>query len=315
MGLQKLCCVVAIALGASLVSAAPAAAYEWPKVLKEGDTGPDVRALQMRIAGWFPRHDQTFFAIDGVFQGRTVNALKRFQEHYKIRADGIAGRATFRILDSLEDGDGSTEYFAFDEFYQNSSSGCSREANSYAGTFQGGMVSARKVKNNVIRLMWRLEALRAKLGDQPIAINSGFRSVAYNRCINGATYSQHQYGTAADFRVLDVSNREARDRARRSQVHGIGCYSSLSHNHVDLRMQNRSLPQAAFWWWPDRDIYKRDLADDGRPCYGEVRQSRSTSLSMSSDGGDAGSDVHEWTESELEQFKSEGEAPDLHGLD
>lgn len=313
MGLRKLSCVVAVALAALIVMAGPAAAYEWPESLKEGDTGPDVRALQKRIAGWFPRNDRTFFAIDGVYKGMTVNAVKRFQEHYELEVDGIAGRPMFEVLDSLEDDDGSTEHFSFDEFKQNSNSNCSKKANGYAGTFKGGMVRARRVKNNVIRLMWRLEALRAKLGDHPIAINSGFRSVAYNKCINGATYSQHQYGTAADLRVLDVSNREGRDRARGSQVHGIGCYSTLSHNHLDLRMQNRSLPQAAFWWWPERDIHKRDLADDGRPCYGEVKQSDSRYASM--DGGAARSDRHEWSRSELDRWKAQGEAPNLHGLD
>ena len=314
MGLRKLSCVVAVALAGLLATAGPAAAYEWPKVLREGHTGRDVRALQMRLAGWFPRRDQTFFRSDGVFQGMTVNAVKRFQEHYGLRADGIAGRATFRILTSLEDGDRSTEHFSFDEFKQNRNSNCGRKANSFAGTFKGGMVKRALVKRNVIRLMWRLEALRAKLGDHPIAINSGFRSVAYNRCINGATYSQHQYGTAADLKVLDVSNRDGRNRARGSQVHGIACYATLSHNHFDLRMQNRSLPQAAYWWWPDRDRYKRDLSEDGRPCYGEVRQSSSMSASMDGGGGES-HDVHEWTEAELDEWKASGEPSDLHGLD
>ena len=313
MGLRRLSCVIAIALGAVAFTAAPAAAYEWPKLLKEGHTGDDVRALQMRLAGWFPRNDRTFFAIDGNYQGMTINAVKRFQEHYGLTADGIAGRGTFRMLDSLEDEDGSTKNFEFDEFKQNSNSACSKEANSYGGTFKGGMVPARRVKNNVIRLMWRLEALRAKLGDRPIAINSGFRSVAYNDCINGATYSQHQYGTAADLRVLDVTNREGRDRARGSQLHGIACYATLSHNHLDLRMQNRSLPQAAFWYWPQRDEHRRDLSDDRRPCYGESYES---SVSASMDGGaHDDEDLHEWSEPELDQWKAEGEAPNLHGLD
>ena len=312
MGLRKLCCVVAVALGALVFSAAPAAAYEWPKVLKEGHTGPDVRALQMRLAGWFPRNDKTFFPINGTYQGMTVNAVKRFQEHYGLTVDGIARRSTFKVLDSLEDEDGSTKNFDFSEFQQNSSSACSKEANSYAGTFKGGMVPARRVKNNVIRMMWRLEALRAKLGDQPIAVNSGFRSVPYNECINGATYSQHQYGTSADVRVLDVTNRDVRNRARGSQIHGIGCYSTLSHNHMDLRMQNRSLPQVAFWWWPQRDDHKRDLSAEGRPCYGESARS---SVSASMDGGASDGDLEQWSEADLEQWKAEGEAPNLYGLD
>jgi hypothetical protein len=77
------------------------------------------------------------------------------------------------------------------------------------------------------------------------------------------------YGTAADLRIAGVSNRAARDLARAGQMHGIGCYSSLSHNHLDLRLQNRSLSEAAFWWWPRQDSKGRDLADDHLPCWGE----------------------------------------------
>ena len=143
---------------------------------------------------------------------------------------------------------------------------------SFAGTFDGGRVEARVVKRNVRWVMWRLEALRAKLGDHPIGINSAFRSVAYNQCIGGVSLSQHMYGTAVDFKVLDVANRAARDAGKSSQFHGIACYSSLTHNHFDLRLQNKELEAAHYWWWPKRDKLERDLADDDRPCWGEPKK-------------------------------------------
>lgn len=312
MGLRRLSTVLAVAVAAVLVGAPSAAAYPWPELLQEGDTGREVKALQVRIAGWFPDAAQTLFEIDGVFDADTKLALERFQEHYELKMDGVAGPKTFEALDALEDEDNTTIHFDFSEFWQNSNSSCSAKANRYAGTFQGGMVSEKEVKRNVRRLMWRLEALRAKLGDKPIAINSGFRSIAYNRCINGATYSQHMYGTAADLRVVDVSNREGRDAARESQVHGIGCYSTLSHNHLDLRMQNESLGGAQFWWWPEQDRFERDLSADNRPCYGEVKQ---TEPSASGASVSSGLDLQPWTRAELERWKAAGEAADLHGLD
>ena len=314
MGHKRFTTVVLGAIVAVALSAGPAAAYEWPKTLEAGAKGPDVRALQTRIAGWYPAKDQTVFEIDGVFNDQTSIALQRFQAHYGLGADGVAGPSTFAALELLEDDDRSTAHFDFSEFWQNRNSACSKEANRYAGTFAGGKVPQHTVKRNVKRMMWRLEALRAKLGDKPIAINSGFRSVAYNKCINGATYSQHLYGTAVDLRVVEVDNRRGRTVAKSTQVHGIGCYSSLSHNHFDLRMQNESLDGARFWWWPERDEHHRDLADDGLPCHGEI--SRTSSLSASGAAiASADHDLHEWSEAELDDWKARGEATNLHGLD
>jgi hypothetical protein len=306
--------VLFAALVAVGLMAAPAAAYEWPTGLKVGAKGPHVRALQTRLAGWFPVTDQTVFEIDGVFSEQTKVALERFQAHYGLGIDGVAGTSTFAALSLLEDEDRYTIHFDFSEFWQNRNSSCSKEANKYAGTFAGGMVPESKVKRNVKRMMWRLEALRAKLGDKPIAINSGFRSVAYNRCIRGATYSQHMYGTAIDMRVVEATNRRSRNVGKRSQVHGIGCYSSLSHNHFDLRMQNESLEGARAWWWPKRDEHDRDLADDGLPCYGEIKKTSSVSASGAAIES-ASLDLHEWSQAELDRWKAGGEALNLHGLD
>jgi hypothetical protein len=109
------------------------------------------------------------------------------------------------------------------------------------------------------------------------------------------------YGTAADLRMARTSNRKMRDIARGSQTHGIGCYSSLSHNHFDLRMQNAWLRTLWAWWWPQQDQWDRDLADDSRPCYGEKKRgARATSSILS--------------ESELERWEAAGEVP-LHGGD
>lgn len=45
-----------------------------------------------------------------------------------------------------------------------------------------------------------LQKLRSAVG-KPVIITSGYRTVAHNRKVGGATYSQHLYGTAADIRV------------------------------------------------------------------------------------------------------------------
>lgn len=49
------------------------------------------------------------------------------------------------------------------------------------------------------RLAATLEQVRARLGDRPILISSGYRSAALNRAIGGATGSAHLRGLAVDF--------------------------------------------------------------------------------------------------------------------
>jgi hypothetical protein len=181
------------------------------------------------------------------------------------------------------------------------------------------MVSARKAKRNVRRLMWRLEAIRTRGGGGTIGINSGFRSVAYNDCIGGARASQHMYGTAADNRMSGITNRRERRLAKRSEMHGIGCYSSLSHNHLDVRMDNRDLASSRFWWWPDRDRKGRDLDAGGRPCWGEKRRKsagESTPSALAAvRAGRPGAGSLVPSPAEIRAFAAAGEPRDLQGQD
>ena len=305
--------IVAATMCFSALSAPAAQAFDWPSRLAKGARGRAVKRLQVRVAGWFPERDQTRFHIDGAFGGQTAKAVERFERHYGITgANGAAGPATFTVLDRLGDGNGSTRHFEWSEFDQNHNSSCSAQANAYAGTFKGGQVSPKRTKRNVRRLMWRLEALRAKAGGEPIGINSGFRSVTYNSCIGGASASQHLYGNAADNRVAGISNRKARRIARRSQFHGISCYSSTTHNHFDLRLENSALPSAQNWWWPRKDSLGRELDDSGRPCWGETSGS---AVAVASAETTAGTDAFVPTAAEVRAFEDAGELDDLSGND
>lgn len=283
---------ISILVGLWALPGATAHAYDFDKPLSRGSEGRDVLALEIRIAGWFPKADQTFFELNKVYDGQTHWAVARFQRHYRLPVDGIAGPAVFEVLERLEDPDRSTAHFDYSEFWQNRSSSCSRKANSFAGSFKGGKVDEWLVKRNIRTVMWRLEAIRARGGANPIGINSGFRSVAYNACIGGASLSQHMYGTAVDTRMAGATNRRARDLARGGQVHGVGCYSSLSHNHFDLRMYNIAASAAVFWWWPKQDSAGRDLADDNRPCWGETVRSAAVTGRVPAVPTEA--DIDEW---------------------
>ncbi|WP_394378530.1 D-Ala-D-Ala carboxypeptidase family metallohydrolase [Saccharopolyspora spinosa] len=86
-------------------------------------------------------------------------------------------RDTQQKLNALEDSDGSIPHFGFSEFH--SKDGRQAVVNLDEST----------VKENVRRLMYKLEAIRKKAGDAPIQINSGFRSKAHNGNVGGAPNS------------------------------------------------------------------------------------------------------------------------------
>lgn len=53
--------------------------------------------------------------------------------------------------------------------------------------------------DNLLLLAGMLERVRAVLGDQPIAISSGYRSAVVNAQVGGSQTSAHRHGLAADF--------------------------------------------------------------------------------------------------------------------
>lgn len=220
----------------SLATAVDAHAdYNWTRTLRRGMTGNDVRALQVRVAGFAASGaSRTYVALDGIFGSQTYWAVRRFQSAWGLTVDGIAGPQTQGRLNWLESGDGSTRHFNYSEFYSKDGSG-----------FSGGKVGSSTVRRNVRRLMWKLEAVRRKAGNNPVIINSGFRSVSHNRNVGGASNSQHMYGIAADIRVLNRSVSQVMSYAKTSGFSGIIRYSS--HTHVDSRVE---YPYGArYWYW------------------------------------------------------------------
>lgn len=79
-----------------------------------------------------------------------------------------------------------------------------------------------------------LQSIRNHFG-KAVNINSGYRTPSYNKNVDGATYSQHLYGTAADIRVNGVAPREIAEYAETllPDRGGIGIYSNFVH--VDVR--------------------------------------------------------------------------------
>lgn len=226
-----------LATAAGIGLAPAAAAYGWPASLQQGATGAAVTELQIRIAGWAADSaSHTYVAADGQFGPGTYAALRRYQSAYGLGVDGVAGPQTFASLNALESSDGSTAHFEFSEFYSHDGAG-----------FSGGKVGSATVKENVRRLMYKLEAVRKKIGNKPMNVNSGFRSVAYNTSIYGyATNSQHQYGIAADIAVSGVATKTLYQTAERSGFSGLESYAH-TWQHMDSRVEHAYGAQS--WWW------------------------------------------------------------------
>ena len=71
-----------------------ASTYVQTAVLKQGATGGEVKELQRRLKQW----GYYSGSVDGVYGSKTVEAVKYFQRKNGLKADGIAGRATFAAL-------------------------------------------------------------------------------------------------------------------------------------------------------------------------------------------------------------------------
>ena len=181
------------------------------------------------MAGWAGYAD--IVRVDGRYGPETTGAVKRFQSAYGLRADGVAGPRTFAKIYDLQDNDCTPKHFSYAEL----DNGCGK------GGWGGGPLSSSATRENAIRTMWKLEALRRSLGDKPLYVTSGFRSIACNRQVGGAADSQHLYGNAADLtsrdRTLCEIARSARDQGF-SGIYGPGYPDHDDHTHVDSRREN-----------------------------------------------------------------------------
>lgn len=89
--------------------------------------------------------------------------------------------------------------------------------------------SRTKVDRDLLKL---LQQIREHFG-QPLVINSGFRTAAYNSKVGGAKASYHLSGQAADIRISGIAPIKIAAYAESLGVQGIGLYASFTH--VDTR--------------------------------------------------------------------------------
>ena len=79
-----------------------------------------------------------------------------------------------------------------------------------------------------------LQKIRTHFG-KAVTITSAYRTPSHNKSVGGTTYSQHQYGTAADIKVSGISPKKVAAYAETLLVNkgGIGTYNTFIH--IDVR--------------------------------------------------------------------------------
>ncbi|SDF38264.1 zinc D-Ala-D-Ala carboxypeptidase [Lentzea fradiae] len=219
--------VVGLGVAPAAAQADPVAAdacYTWGRTLSQGASGEDVRQLQIRVAG-YPGYGAVL-GIDGSFGPATKAAVTRFQQAYGLGADGIAGPATFSKLYALQDNDCTPVNFTY------------AELNRCNSDWSGGNVSAATARANALVSMWKLQAMRHALGDRPITVNGGFRSVTCNRNVGGVANSRHLYGDAVDLGAGSMGFCALAKQARNhgfAEILGPGYTGHNDHVHVAHR--------------------------------------------------------------------------------
>ncbi|MFD5894528.1 MULTISPECIES: D-Ala-D-Ala carboxypeptidase family metallohydrolase [unclassified Streptomyces] len=225
--LLSLVMTLSFAWAGAVVTAGPAQAdgcYTWSGTLSQGSSGAAVTQLQIRVAGH--AGNGAVLGIDGAYGPATAAAVKRFQSAYGLAADGVAGPATFNKIYELQDNDCTPIHFTY------------AELNNCNSDWSGGAVSAATAKSNALRTMWKLEAMRHAMGDQPLRVTSGFRSHACNNAVGGASGSRHLYGDAADIGSGPHTLCALAQNARNHGFNGIlgpGYPGHNDHAHVDHR--------------------------------------------------------------------------------
>ena len=81
-----------------------------------------------------------------------------------------------------------------------------------------------------------LQSIRTHFGKR-VVITSAYRTPSHNRSVGGTTYSQHQYGMAADIKVEGVSPKKVAAYVGKLLPNkgGIGRYSTFTH--IDVRAE------------------------------------------------------------------------------
>jgi zinc D-Ala-D-Ala carboxypeptidase len=205
--------------------------------LRAGMSGPDVRELQVRVAGWAAdAAHKTYLPVSGSFDAATEAAVRRFQLAYGLPTDGVVGPPTHDHLTALATADGSTINFEWTQFASPDGSG-----------FAAGEADEATVREQVRRLMYKLEALRHKVGGRTVVVTDGFHSTACRTRRRGAAGGTHAHGGTADITVAGLTTYAVYRVAQTCGFSGLGSYTQ-SWLHCDSRAELTTGTDTTWSW-------------------------------------------------------------------
>ena len=111
--------------------------------------------------------------------------------------------------------------------------------------------------------MDKLQSLRGRLG-KPMIVLSGYRSLAHNKAVGGATRSKHMLGTAFDISMSNHDPVSFEAAARAVGFLGFGTYPRSGFMHIDLgpaRHWGEPFPPRATPFLPETPPAREVLAD------------------------------------------------------
>ncbi|MGQ4482102.1 peptidoglycan-binding domain-containing protein [Streptomyces sp. SAS_276] len=157
-----------------------------------------VKDVQLKVAGWVGVYEGKPYAIDGQFEVLTYTAVRGFQRAAGLADDGVVGPDTWRALDALDGADGGSRHFPLSTLAP-------------SGNLKAGAVPEHDLQSHLLRLAYRLEAVRSKVSKEspivgkspaPVKIHIAYRPRGADIAgESGARAAAHAYGTAAHLSV------------------------------------------------------------------------------------------------------------------
>lgn len=102
------------------------------------------------------------------------------------------------------------------------------------------------IKENLINVCAKMEAIRILLGNRPIHVHCMYRPEMYNKIIGGSTKSQHMIGNACDFSLVGGSTNKDCDMVRETlkpelenlniRMEDVSDKSNRAWVHIDLKV-------------------------------------------------------------------------------
>jgi hypothetical protein len=174
-----------------------------------------------------------YLPITGRYDAATAAAVRRFQRGYQLEApSGVVDPATWSRLEKLRAPDDSTAHFGWTEMLRD----------------VPGPAVPTHVRENARRTMYKLEAVRRKLGDRTVIIKCGFHQPAdedQESQIGGNRL--HALAAAVDITAFTAGRTEVYRAALTSGFTGIGP-EDRHWQHCDSRLEFPELRLTTPWY-------------------------------------------------------------------